>query len=300
MDHINGQNDSSGETYFFGNGYTLVKLSKNEWGMIYDFTNTRPKWIYKLQFPNSATIFNITGQRFDTTDNRPVFVLFTVSAQPDPLVTAPHSYAIEYKINSPQSDKECEGILTKNQVACTPWYIDPLLYLHDFVTLRLNFIHIDMNGPNGASFYPLLPGLKSYVERGPTVTLIGADGKVTVPRRILKLRSEALEGMFNHNLKEKQTNQIEMADFDCKTLTAFKNFLLTGKITDGEETALGLILLGDKYDIQGMKSAAENFVKDNIVEMDMDDVFDVLSRVCRESLYHAVVKNWIKEKKHAD
>lgn len=70
---------------------------------------------------------------------------------------------------------------------------------------------------------------------------------------------------------------------------------MTGKVTDGKETALGLILLGDKYDIQAMKTSAEQFVKKNIAEMDKEDVIDIFSKVSRDTLYRAMVELWAKK-----
>lgn len=67
---------------------------------------------------------------------------------------------------------------------------------------------------------------------------------------------------------------------------------MTEKIKDGINTATGLILLGDKYDIQVMKSAAEEFVKKNVKEMNQQNVFDVLSLVNKKMLVKAVVDAW--------
>lgn len=138
-------------------------------------------------------------------------------------------------------------------------------------------------------------GVKSYIERGTSVTLVGNDGNVSVPKRLLKMRSAAFEAMFDHDTKEKRTGQIELEDFDSKTLTAFSHFLSSGEIQDGKETALGLILLGDKYDIQDMKEVAEKFVKKNYDQMNQEDVLDVFSKVGRESLKQAMASSWKQE-----
>lgn len=148
----------------------------------------------------------------------------------------------------------------------------------------------------GGLFIPLKGDLMAAVERGSTVTLIGSDGNVWVPKRILKLRSKALDVMFKHNSKEKQTGQIELKDFNAKTLEAFGHFLITGQIIDGKETALGLILLGDKYDIQAMKSAGEDFVKKYITQLSKDDVIEVLSKVSSDLLYDTMVSAWSRNR----
>lgn len=146
--------------------------------------------------------------------------------------------------------------------------------------------------------YPLPEDVtKSYIERGPMIMLIGSDGRVSVPRRALEMRSETFENMFKYDSKEKRTGEIEMKDVDEKTLNAFSYFLATGQIKGGKETALGLILFSDKYDIQDMKKAAEKFVKRNFKEMDKEDILDVFNKVGRESLKRALEKAWVKKRK---
>ena len=139
---------------------------------------------------------------------------------------------------------------------------------------------------------PIVGDLKSYIERGSQVTLIGRDGSVTVSRRLLEMRSEALEMIFNHDSREKQTGIIELKDFDSKTLDAFAHFLMTGKIKDGKETVLGLLLLGDKYDIQFMKSEAERFVKLHFHELDREEAMDIMFRVSRKTVEEGLLRAW--------
>lgn len=141
-------------------------------------------------------------------------------------------------------------------------------------------------------FYTRNANMEAFIERGPSVTLVGSDGSVSVPKRLLEMWSEALEAMFNHDSLEKRTGQIRMEDYNAKTLTAFKQFLLTGKIENGNETALGLILLADKYDVQVMKKAAEDYVKQNFQEMDKDEVLDILQKVSRNTLFNAMIDSW--------
>lgn len=100
--------------------------------------------------------------------------------------------------------------------------------------------------------------------------------------------------MFKHDSQEKRTNQINMDDFDTNTLAAFKQFLLAGKVEDGKKTALGLILLADKYNIQVMKEVAEDYVMRHIQEMDKDEVLDTFSKVSRGILVDAMVVAWSK------
>ena len=106
------------------------------------------------------------------------------------------------------------------------------------------------------------------------------------------MRSSALEMIFSHDSQETQTGTIEMKDYDSKTLDAFVHFLMTGKIKDGKETVLGLLLLGDKYDIQFMKSEAEKFVKSNFRELDRDEAMDILFKVSRKAVEEGLIRAW--------
>lgn len=140
-------------------------------------------------------------------------------------------------------------------------------------------------------FFATIATVDSYFDRGPIATLVASDGVVSVPRRQLERWSSAFEAMLNHDTVEKMTGQIKMEDLDTRTLIALKQYMMTGKIVDGEETALGLILLGDMYGVQGMKEAAEFFVKHNIERMDKEEVWDIYSRLNR---------NLYKDRSHMD
>ena len=83
-----------------------------------------------------------------------------------------------------------------------------------------------------------------------------------------------------------------MKDYSSKTLDAFAHFLMTGEIKDGNETASGLILLGDKYDIQFMKREAEKFVKSHFCELDQDEVIDIMCKVSRETVKECLKRGW--------
>lgn len=123
------------------------------------------------------------------------------------------------------------------------------------MVIKLVFEEIRFRHP----YPPPKAGLKSYIERGPTVLLVGKDGGVLVPRRALKMHSEIFEEMFRQDCEGKQTNQICLKEFDYETLDAFSHFLATGLIRDGKETALGLIQLGETYEIQDLIEAADEW-----------------------------------------
>lgn len=256
----------------------VIKLDSNEW-----MTDSNDSFrTTKLQFKSSTRIFNVSLKRFDISGS--YVVTATVTPESNTLISQ-SGYSFEYQL--------CltNGLIKKGTLT----EADP-------TTEPLNVGHWTQPFPNmrwfKLTFNAAVDGLSSnvvysYIQRGPTVTLIGHDGNVTVPKRLLKIWSSALEVMFNHNSMEKQTGEIVLKDFDAATLTAFAHFLMTGRVEDGKATALGLVLLGDKYDIQPMKEAAETFIKNNIRDFNKENVLAVFSAVCPKLLFDAM-DSWSK------
>lgn len=260
----------------------IIEVGSDKWTISHDIFNLDLS--KKLRFNGSTSVFSVNRQLFIVNDSVNCVVL-TVLAE------SSLSHTIEYRIHHHGLELSFEGKLTETKTGSPPLYC--INNIEGEITLELKLTHID-DLSFGGFFTPLKSDLESYIERGPIVTLIGNDGTVSVPRRILELRSKALEVMFDHDSKEKQTGQIELKDFNSKTLEAFACFLMTGEIVNGKETALGLIVLGDKYDIKGMKTAGENFVLENIAQMNKNDVIEVFSKVSVDLVYDAIVA-WSKK-----
>lgn len=159
------------------------------------------------------------------------------------------------------------------------------------ISVKLDFEVVDQ-----PSIVPrtLVDDVKVYVEEGKKLTLIGHDGRTTVSKRLFKIRSRAFDSMFNHNMKEKQTGEVEMSDFDVKTLDAFAHFLVHEDIKDGTETALGLYLLSDKYDVPALKLQTEKFILDNLKEFDLNQVFDIFVAINRPLVMNGFFKNFLR------
>lgn len=268
----------------------VIEVGSDTWTVEHDFSHSLTR---KLCFADSTSVFNVDTYNHWNAD------VYGISGHLELTVTSAESpvpYTIEYKINNRSLGWSGDGKMTETKTK------SPELYCLDFKN-SVSLLELKLTDPKpksniafvGGSLCPLQGDLKSFIERGQTVTLIGHDGNVTVPKRILKLRSTALEAMFNHDSQEKLTGQIELKDFNKQTLEAFGHFLMTGDIIYGKETALGLIILGDKYDIQKMKEAGEDFVKRNIKRMDKDDLIDVWSKVSRDLLYDVMVGFWAKK-----
>lgn len=122
----------------------------------------------------------------------------------------------------------------------------------------------------------LVDDLKTYLDGQPNVILCGSDANISVSKFLLELRSSVLKAMFNHDMKENKTLTIDLKEFKSNTLQAFCNFLLHDKVELNNEIAFQLYLLGDKYDIQGLKNSSIEYILANLKDFDKDEVFSIL------------------------
>lgn len=175
--------------------FDIIELDSDTWSIQHNFNRNLEK---NLRFADSTTVFHVLGQ-IRYVDRG--FLLLTVTA----VANSPISYTISYRIrNLNDSSETVEDELTETQVACTPCTFPRIEFCDKSVSIELKLTSIK-TASIGGLFSPFSDDLKLYVERGPSVTLVGADGNVTVPRRILKLRSKALEVILSHGSKEKET-----------------------------------------------------------------------------------------------
>ena len=233
--------------------------------------------------PGSAAVFKLHARR--VLKNGDNCVLVTITAD-DPVMNFTAILDTVYNYET-RRDAVCKDKNTSEDLyGGNGWEFTGTMDI-EVEFLSFNPLNIDCN-----RFLPDFGDLRSYIERGPEVTLVGSDGTVTCPKRLLKIRSSPLEMIFNHDSQENQTGTIELKDYNSKTLDAFIHFLKTGTIKDGKETALGLILLGDKYEIQFMKREAERFVKSHFHEMDRDEAMDIMFRVSRKTVEDGLLRGW--------
>ena len=265
----------------------IVKLTGNIFEASHIFENGRLQ--RRISVPGSPAIFKLIALREG--EIGAWYVLVSITADDPKLEFEAAITATCYAIQ-----KKEEDVVSHVKHASSALFQNMNLSLKDLVVIKVKFLNI--NPPNmdcNQFIIPVAGDLKSYIDRGSQVTLVGGDGSLTVPKRLLEIRSSALEMIFNHDSKEKQTGAIELKDYNSKTLDAFIHFLMEGKIKDGKETALGLILLGDKYDIQFMKKEAEKFVKEHFHELDQDEAMDIMCKVSRETVKVGLIRGWRPE-----
>ena len=88
------------------------------------------------------------------------------------------------------------------------------------------------------------------------VQLLVGNSIFEVNQASLCRQSEVFSAMLSHPMKEFQTKQIKIEDFDEVTVKAMVNFVHTAKLTTEEATA-DVIAIADKYDIQSLVLACE-------------------------------------------
>ena len=236
----------------------------------------------RILVPGSTVVFKINARR----EGKGVFcVLVTITAE-DSLMKFAAVLDTRYNGETRRDVISDRRNTSDDLYGDKGWsFTGPMAIKVEF--LNCNPLNIDCN-----RFLPDFGDIKSYIEGGSQVTMVGSDGSLTVPKRLLEMRSSALEMIFSHDSQEQKSGSIQLKDYDSKTLEAFVHFLMTAKIKDGKETALGLILLGDKYDIQFMKSEAERFVKSHFHELDRDEAMEIMLKVSRKTVEEDLLRAW--------
>jgi len=83
-------------------------------------------------------------------------------------------------------------------------------------------------------------------------------------KAILTLRSPVFKAMFDSNMYECNTNQIQIPDFDVTTIRRMVEFLYKDTFTDIDGTSyedfVSLLAIANKYQVIGLKKATEIYV----------------------------------------
>jgi speckle-type POZ protein len=81
-------------------------------------------------------------------------------------------------------------------------------------------------------------------------------------KNILATRSEVFAAMFQHPMKEKATNHIEIEDIEPEVFQELLRFIYTGRLslTSMETMATGLFIAADKYLLEELKMKCENYL----------------------------------------
>jgi len=103
-------------------------------------------------------------------------------------------------------------------------------------------------------------------------------------RSILAARSEIFEAMFEHNMKENETGEVEIIDLDLETVKAVLLYIYTGRVEYRKNNADLLIRAADKYMLHGLKRKIEDDLLNNVRFQNAIDMFVLGDAVHAERL----------------
>lgn len=97
------------------------------------------------------------------------------------------------------------------------------------------------------------------------ITLVVAGEEIRAHKIILAASSLYFRRLFNSSPDETKTDRIEIVDFEPQTVKAMLEYMYRGVITkpewvSGIEFYSNLLIVADKYQLDGLKSASEELL----------------------------------------
>lgn len=106
------------------------------------------------------------------------------------------------------------------------------------------------------------------------VTFIVEDKKMYSHKAILTVRSPVFQAMFQHDMKEKQSNLVRIDDIRYDVMQEVFRFIYTGKVDQIDDKVKELFVAADKYTIVGLKNLCE---KNLYARLDVENAIEYLS-----------------------
>lgn len=94
-------------------------------------------------------------------------------------------------------------------------------------------------------------------ERLSDVKLIAGGYELKAHKAILSARSKVFAAMFQHPMKEKTSDSVDISDIDPEVLMAMLDFIYTGKASNLDTMVDKLLAASDKYEINSLKFMCE-------------------------------------------
>lgn len=92
-------------------------------------------------------------------------------------------------------------------------------------------------------------------------------------KNILAGRSTVFDAMFTHDMEENRKSKVDIVDLDCDTVHDMIKYIYSGKVSELEGKATGLLSAAEKYDLKELKTMCETALCDTITQ---DNVLDLL------------------------
>lgn len=105
------------------------------------------------------------------------------------------------------------------------------------------------------------------------INLVVGNSSIMVHKVVLATRSEVFHSMLTHDTRENQTNIIEIQDASFEAIKAFVKYLYIEEVDNVSEELDSLVMLADKYDVQGLKERCESCLVQTVNEENVIDLF---------------------------
>ncbi|OXU30766.1 hypothetical protein TSAR_013232 [Trichomalopsis sarcophagae] len=110
------------------------------------------------------------------------------------------------------------------------------------------------------------------------VTIVVGEKKFPAHKNILSARSPVFSAMFEHDMLENKENIVEITDVDAETMAEVLRFIYAGKIKDIEKSAVDLLVLADKYQIETLRIMCEGAMVKNLNTNNVTDILKIVDR----------------------
>lgn len=116
------------------------------------------------------------------------------------------------------------------------------------------------------------------------VTLTCNSREFQCHKAILTARSPVLAAMFEHEMKERQLNLVQIEDMDPEVMADMLRFIYTGKPRHLESMAADLLAAADKYALERLKIMCEEALCNNLSVENVSEVLILADRHSAEQL----------------
>jgi hypothetical protein len=142
--------------------------------------------------------------------------------------------------------------------------------------VQITVVHRDSKMSYHSIMHDLQRNYDNIAQSGNIQIIARGHEIVAVHKDILTLRSPVFKAMFDNNMTESNSNQIQIPDFDVNTTRRMVEFLYKDTFTDIDGTSyedfVSLLAIANKYQVNSLKEASSRYLSkmitvDNIADM---------------------------------
>ena len=107
------------------------------------------------------------------------------------------------------------------------------------------------------------------------ITLVAGEKDFPAHRIILSARSPVFKAMFQHNMREKTINRMDIEDLAANTVKGMLQWMYTGQLPATEQESRCLLCAADKYNLEPLKLACERVLRLALSVQNAADLMDL-------------------------